>query len=241
VRIQMEDSFEIVTAGAGDSRVLLTCEHASARAPEPFAWHPDDAWLKDTHWSHDIGAADLTRDLAREWQATAVLSRFTRLLADPNRPEGHSELFRSLAEGRPVRMNQGITEAEEETRLEALYRAYHGAVDTQVRTKSAEILFAVHSFTDVYEGAPRSLEVGILFDSEADLAGHIAERIAQAGMRVALNEPYSGKEGLMYSVDHHATVHEKQAIEIEVRQDLIVDGNFRRRLVEALSSALFSG
>lgn len=237
----MEDSFEIVVAGPRDSRVLLTCEHASARAPAPYGWHPEDEWLRETHWSHDIGAADLTRELAAAWQATAVLSRFTRLLADPNRPEGHPELFRPRAEGRPVRMNQGLSTEEEESRLAGLYRAYHGAVDAQVGAHAAEILFSVHSFTDLYEGVARQLEVGVLFTTEAELAGRVADSIAQAGMRVALNEPYSGKDGLMYSVDHHARTHQRRAIEIEVRQDLIVDGKFRRSLAEALANGLFQG
>lgn len=33
----------------------------------------------------DPGAADFVRELARDTQATAVLSRYSRLLVDPNR------------------------------------------------------------------------------------------------------------------------------------------------------------
>jgi predicted N-formylglutamate amidohydrolase len=108
-----------------------------------------------------------------------------------------------------------------------------------VRKSKAEILFAVHSFTPVYEGRPRHLEVGILYDTDEELAVRVRDRLAEDGLEVKLNEPYSGKEGLIYSADFHAAAHSRCAVEIEVRQDLVVDDAFRRRLVDALTRAFF--
>jgi predicted N-formylglutamate amidohydrolase len=235
----MEEAFEVVIGGFGDAKVMLTCEHAAERMPSGFSWDPADAWLRGTHWTHDLGAANLTRELAGLWGATAILSRFTRLLADPNRPEEHPDLFRMTAEGRPVQMNQRLDEAERERRLSRLYRPYHAEVDTRIRSSSAEILFAVHSYTPVYEGQRRELEVGVLFDVDEALAERVRARLERAGMRAALNEPYSGKEGLMYSADRHASAHDKKAVELEVRQDLLVDPMFRERLADALTDAFF--
>ncbi len=235
----MEEAFEVVIGGFGESRVMLTCEHASERMPSGWTWHPEDAWLRGTHWSHDIGAANFTRELADRWGATAVLSRFSRLLADPNRPEGHPEVFRERAEGRPIRMNQKLSDDEKERRLETLHRAYHGEVHRRIEKSPAEILFAIHSYTPIYEGFRRELEVGVLFDIEEELARHVMARIARLGLNVALNEPYSGKEGLIYSADRHARANAKQAVEIEVRQDLLVDPAFRERLADALTDSFF--
>jgi predicted N-formylglutamate amidohydrolase len=53
-----------------------------------------------------------------------------------------------------------------------------------------------------------------------------------------MNEPYSGKLGLMYSVDRHAKKHGRRPIELEVRQDLAVDPVVRRRVVAASAAAL---
>jgi len=235
----MEEAFEVVVGGFGEARVMLTCEHATERMPGGWSWHPGDSWLRGTHWTHDLGAANLTRELVGRWGATAVLSRFTRLLTDPNRPEGHPDMFRQAAEARPIQMNQGLSDEERERRLARLYRAYHAEVDTRIRNSSAEVLFAVHSFTPVYEGDHRELEIGILYDIEEELAEHVVKRIERAGMKVALNEPYSGKEGLMYSADRHASDHDKQAIEIEVRQDLLTSADFRERLADALTDSFF--
>ena len=48
------------------SRVALTCEHASVRIPDawPAGWPTEDAAVVGTHWSIDLGAEDLTRELA---------------------------------------------------------------------------------------------------------------------------------------------------------------------------------
>jgi hypothetical protein len=47
-------------------------------------------------------------------QTVGVLARFSRLLADPNRPTDAADLFRATADGRPIRMNQRVDAAEEE-------------------------------------------------------------------------------------------------------------------------------
>lgn len=239
VRTRIEESYEVVVAGDGGARVFLTCEHASEHFPRPWAWHPDDAWLRGTHWAFDLGAANLTRDLAAAWGATAVLSRFSRLLADPNRPPGHPDLFRTTAEGQAIATNAGVSDDERERRMAQLYRPYHAAIDRELDASEADILFAIHSFTPVYEGEPRHLEVGVLYDVEEALATRVRDALAADGIEVKLNEPYSGKEGLIYAADFHAAAHARRAVELEVRQDLVVDDAFRRRLVDALGRAFF--
>ncbi len=219
--------------------VVLTCEHASAALPAPWRWPPGDAALRPTHWAYDLGAADLTRELADDLNAPAVLSTFTRLLVDPNRAEGHDELFRRHAEGgRPVALNATLTPADADARLRRFYRPFHAAIDAAVGSSAAPVVLSIHSFTPVYDGKRRDLEVGVLYD-EADALGEgLHARLQQAGFRTERNAPYSGKAGLMYSAHHHATVHGRDALELEVRQDLAVDAAFRARLRAAVTAAL---
>jgi len=238
MQIRVEEAFEVVVAGAGDAPVLLSCEHASEHMPPPWRWHPSDAMLKGTHWAYDLGAAELTRDLAASWGATAVLARFSRLLTDPNRPDDSPELIRARAGGQPVQLNAGVPEEERARRLEALWRPYHAAIDEHLRGSPATVLLAVHSFTPVYEGTPRHLEVGVLFDEEEALAQRVHAALCADGFAVELNEPYSGKQGLIYSADLHARAQGRRALEIEVRQDLAVDDAFRARLVSSLDVLL---
>ena len=79
------------------------------------------------------------------------------------------------------------------------------------------------------------MDVGVLFDREQDLAECLAAALAPLGV-VRLNEPYSGKKGLIYSAQRHADACDKRAVEIEVRQDRLLDVSFRQRLVAALAA-----
>lgn len=222
--------------GASEAPVLLTCEHASKHLPEPWQWPVEDGWIRGTHWAYDPGADWLTRELAEELRAVAVLSRFSRLLADPNRAEDSPDLIRTRAEGREVELNRHVDTAERERRLERLHRPYHVAIDREVGRSRAPLLLAIHTFTPVYEGQRREVEVGVLFDEEEALAERFRRAIAAAGLVTRMNEPYSGRAGLMYSVDRHARAHGRRALELEVRQDLVGDEAVRRRLRQAICS-----
>ena len=217
--------------------VFLTCEHASKRLPPPFRWPEEDAWLESTHWAYDLGAAELTRELAAAFGATAVLSRFSRLLIDPNRDEDAPDLFRRVAEGRTVFLNANIDANERELRV-TMARQYHQTIDLELGADAAQIVLSVHTFTPVYEGQRRRVEIGVLFDEEDALAESVRRGIALAGFETHLNEPYSGKLGLIYSANRHAKKHGRRALELEVRQDLAVDPAVRARLTQALP-ALF--
>lgn len=237
IEIELEEAHEIVRAGHG-AHVLITCEHASERLPAPWAWSARDRRLVGTHWAYDLGAAELAREHAARIGGVAVLSRFSRLLADPNRPEGSPTLFRAVAEGEPVELNASIDPAEREIRLDGYYRPFHDAVDREVAASGAPILLAMHTFTPLYEGTRRTLEVGVLFDTEEALAMRLVSAFAAAGIRVAPNEPYSGREGLIHVVERHARTHDRRAIELEVRQDLAIDPAFRARVLDVLAEHL---
>ncbi|WP_373048722.1 N-formylglutamate amidohydrolase [Vulgatibacter sp.] len=231
---ELDEAFEALD-GDRDAPVFLTCEHASERLPDGYAWPPGDERLVGTHWAYDLGAADLVRELAEALRAPAVLSRFSRLLVDPNRPDGAATLFRAEAEGQPVGLNRQLTDAERTRRLERFHRPYHEAIHQRLAGYEAQVLFSVHTFTPVYEGQVRQVEVGVLFDTQEELAAHAARAIHAAGFVTRLNEPYSGREGLIYAAERHAAAHGKMALELEVRQDLAVRPEVRARLVDALA------
>jgi len=217
------------------SRVVFTCEHASAELPEPWIWPEEDRWLVDTHWASDLGAAAFTRRVARLLNAPAVLSRFSRLLIDPNRPLDSETLFRDNADGKRVHLNETLLQTERERRIDRFYVPYHAAVRAMVERSRGDTVFSIHSFTDNYEGKRRVLELGVLFDHDEEPAQRLVRHFREAGFHVAPNEPWSGKEGLAYSPVRHARAAGRCALEIEARQDLIVEESFAVRLAEALA------
>ncbi len=215
-------------AGAVDAPLALSCEHASAQLPAPWAFGEQDRWLEGTHWAYDLGAAELTRALAARLGAPAVLSRFSRLLVDPNRPEDAPTLIRSDAEGKPIALNAAVSARERRARL-GYWRAYHRAFDQMLRGCRAPVVLAIHSFTPCYEGARREVDVGVLFDREEALARSLCEALAPLAaaphhLALRFNEPYSGKQGLIYSAARHAGAHGRRAVEIEVRNDHLTGG-----------------
>lgn len=224
-----------VRAGSPAASVFITCEHAGARLPDGYDWHAADRRLVGTHWAYDLGAAELAHELADAVFAPALLARFSRLLVDLNRAEHEETLFRPRAEGAPVELNRGLCDAERERRLARYYRPYHAALDANLGAHDAGVVFSVHSFTPLYEGSPRAMELGVLFDLEDELGERLAWHLSNAGFVTVINEPYSGKAGLIYAADRHARAHGRRALEIEVRQDLAVDAAFRRRLVASLA------
>ncbi len=230
-----DDAVEVIEPSASVPFVI-TCEHGGARLPLPWAWPSEDAWITTTHWAYDLGAADLARELAAHTGAGAVIAGFSRLLVDPNRPLDSDGLCRRRAEGREVALNRDIDAVDREARV-AYWRTYHDAVEAMLDRNDAPYVLAIHSFTPLYEGEPRQLELGVLFDRAADEGRRLAEDLAGLSLETRLNEPYSGKLGLIYSAERHAQAHDRVALEIELRQDHAVDPSMRARLVEALAAA----
>jgi predicted N-formylglutamate amidohydrolase len=234
--VSVDEASEIVSMGA-DARAIFTCEHASERLPDGWTWPDADRWLVGTHWAFDLGAADLARELAISLGAVAVLSRFSRLLVDPNRSKEAPDLFRATAEGRTVELNRDVRHGDRSRRL-ALFDGYHDAVDREVARPTSPVVLSVHSFTPVYEGVPRAVEIGVLFDEETVLAGRLGQCLEAESFRVVMNEPYSGKAGLIYAAARHATAHGRRALELEVRQDLATDPSVRARVLRGVANFL---
>lgn len=231
------EAVEIVP-GRADAPAFLTCEHASERLPAPWAWPEADRRLVGTHWAYDLGARELALDLARALEAPLVLARFSRLLVDPNRPEGSDTLFRAEADGLPVELNAAIGAEDRTQRLTRFYRPFHAAVERELARTTSPIVMAVHTYTPLYEGQRRVLEAGVLFDREEALAARMLAELRAAGFHAELNEPWSGKAGLIHVAGTHADRHGRRAIEIEMRQDLAVDAAARGRIVPPLVRAL---
>ncbi|MBK7579275.1 MAG: N-formylglutamate amidohydrolase [Myxococcales bacterium] len=231
---QLDDAVEVLRGDTPSAPFLITAEHASERFPDPWRLPPEDAWLVGTHWAYDLGAADLARELARAIGATAVLSRFSRLLVDPNRDEASPGLFLARAEGREVALNRGIDADERELRLERLWRPYHAAIERELGRDRAPVVLAMHTFTPVFDGVTRAVEVGVLFDRDEQLAESARIELAKTGLVVRMNEPYSGRAGLIFSAEWHAQEHGRRALELEVRQDLAASPEVRAQVVRAM-------
>ena len=77
-------AFEAIP-GALDCGALIICDHASNAIPPGYGALGLPRGALDRHIAYDIGAAEVTRALAAQLGAPAVLSTYSRLVIDPNR------------------------------------------------------------------------------------------------------------------------------------------------------------
>jgi predicted N-formylglutamate amidohydrolase len=216
---------EIVGDRHHTRRLVISCEHASNAVPEPLVTTDTDRQWLDTHWGWDIGAAQLTRELVARKSCCAVLARFSRLVCDANRDADDLTFVRRDITGVPLGFNQGVDASELQRRIDSYHTPYHALLDDCLRERVARggdvVLFSVHSFTPVFEGQKRDMEMGILFDRYEPIAHRFAGHLRNVGFKTALNEPYSGKDGMMYAMSLHGQRHNVVYLELEVRQDLL--------------------
>ncbi len=208
---------------AAPSPFLLLCDHASNFVPRRLRDLGLDAAALARHVAWDIGIAEVTRCLSQRLEATAILSGFSRLVADPNRDPEDPACMPAVSDDVTVPGNAEITPAEREARLAAFHRPYHAGIAAEIarRRESGQmpILVSMHSFTPVMAGFVRPWEVGILWSDDDRLARPVIRALAARGFPVGDNEPYSGRYG--FTLQHHAEPPGYAHVLFELRQDLI--------------------
>jgi predicted N-formylglutamate amidohydrolase len=211
---------------AGRAPVLLLCDHAGRRIP---TWLGDlglRAQELERHIAFDIGAADVTRRLARLLDAPAVLAHVSRLVVDPNRLPGDPSSIPAISDGTLVPANQELSPDQIRRRLGYAFVPYHRAVARQIaslrRRHGIPAIVSIHSFTPQLGASPRPWDVAVLWDADRRLAGPVLARLRRdPALKVGDNEPYSGRYPLGYTIPFHAVRSGLPHVTFEVRQDLI--------------------
>ncbi len=224
---------------ARSGALVISCDHASNRVPDEV--NNGSLGLSqadmERHIAYDVGAAGVSRHLAQMLDAPLILSRFSRLVIDPNRGEDDPTLVMQLYDGTIIPANRALSDAELVARLEALHHPYHAAFAKLMAARENPILIAIHSFTAQLEGRPkRPWEVGVLFVKEDQrLSTPLIDLLRTEGdICVGINQPYDGHlPG--DSVERHALLQNRPNILIELRNDLIRADAQQRQWAERLA------
>jgi predicted N-formylglutamate amidohydrolase len=155
--------------GPADAGVLIVCDHASHALPAEYGslGLPPEAFQR--HIAYDIGAAGVTRRLAKLLNAPALLSCFSRLLIDPNRGADDPTLVMRISDGALIPGNARIDAAEIGKRRDRYWRPYREAAIAEVERLSASgripSVISIHSFTPIWKGAAAtgSIASGAMF------------------------------------------------------------------------------
>jgi len=168
----------------------------------------------NTHRAWDPGAAILAEQLRDDLQVVAHFGEFTRLLVDLNRRETSPAVF---------------SEFTPETRKQDLL-AYHRRWRAELQAYTLldaepSLHVSCHSFTPVWNGVERRVDVGILFDPsrriEATLARSWQSKLAALlpGLRIRRNNPYRGvSDGTTSWLRKLHTPNQYAGIELELNQ-----------------------
>jgi len=223
----------------GTSSVVLVCEHASHHIPASF----DGLGLSQTdamsHAAWDPGALDVAKRLSTLLDAPLVEGLVSRLVYDCNRPPEAEDAMPERSEVIDVPGNRNLSPADKAARIDAYYRPFHATMQTVIAQKTAPVIVTIHSFTPIYHGQLRTVEVGVLHDSDARLADamlHTARTHTSAD--VQRNVPYGPADGVTHTLKKQAIKHGHLNVMLEIRNDMIASDEAQTQMAEMIAGWL---
>jgi len=226
----------------GKASLVLVCDHASNTIPRDMNNLGLDRFELAQHIAWDIGAAEVTHRLAERFDAPAVLSGYSRLLIDCNRPPGDPGSIPTASDGIVIPGNHNLSDAEADWRLETFFWPYHHTITNMLahlwRHGRAPALVSIHSFTPQMNGYRRPWQVGILWNRDPRLALPILDWLHEyPGLYLGDNEPYSGRD-VGFTMDTHAGAAGLPHVEFEIRQDLLADTDGCQRWAQIVGDSM---
>src|SRR5262245_11718737 len=235
-----------ILPGRSDRGLVILCDHAGNDLPEAYGTLGLPAEQLKRHIAYDIGVAPIVRALSAALAAPAVMTRYSRLLIDPNRGHDDPTLIMRLSDGAVVPGNRRLDAAEREKRVRLYYEPYHRAIDAVIdrclREGPPPVLLSIHSFTESWKEFSRPWHVGVLWGDDDRLAMPLLDGFyAEGDLIVGENEPYVGQHVGDCLWQHGAQRGLANAI-VEIRQDLIRDAAgqaaWRRRICRIMEKVL---
>lgn len=234
-------AFEIVNP-EGTSPYVLTCEHASNYIPDRYNRLGLPEAELERHIAYDIGAAGMSRLLSKALDAPLILSGYSRLLIDCNRPLHSPTLMPAMSETTDIPGNRNLAADEIKARADAFYWPFQNAVASVLDQRKARgqpsILLAMHSFTPVFKGFVRPWHAGLLFRKSERLGRQLVQRLNAPSRLVEENQPYQISDDGDYTIPVHGEARGLEAVLFEVRQDLIASVEGQKAWAALIAQAL---
>jgi predicted N-formylglutamate amidohydrolase len=221
---------------------VITCEHAGNAVPERYAQFFETASEEiQSHLGWDPGAREIGAFLAQHLEAPFYKCEATRLLVEPNRSLHSENLFSKFV--------QSLNPTERDEVLNQFYFPHRSAVEDWVLASDKPVAhISVHTFTPIFKGVVRDVDVGLLFDpartAETDFCAVCRKELRQLapGLRIRFNEPYKGTDdGFTTYLRTKFSDDEYLGLEIEVSQRFVTTpelGEVMTGLMESLKRTL---
>ncbi len=229
----------------GKAPIVLICEHASNFIPSFL----HDLGLSSkgmlSHAAWDIGAYEMACKISELLDAPLIASKVSRLVYDCNRAPESGVGIPSKSEKIEVPGNKNLSKNEINDRINFVYEPFHELINQTIyhpnrvslsKQHSSPAIITLHSFTPVYFGEERSVELGILHDKDDCLAKlMMQEAISRTQLKTEFNSPYDVSDNVMHTINKHAREQDFMNVMIEVKNDLLSNSSDINKIATDLS------
>ncbi|GAA3946468.1 N-formylglutamate amidohydrolase [Allohahella marinimesophila] len=230
---------QVIRPEAG-SQILLVCEHASNFVPDQYArlGLSEDVLLSHIAW--DPGALEVARHLSEFLDARLVASSVSRLIYDCNRPPHAHDAMPARSEIHDIPGNVNLSDDDRANRVSGVYQSFEDTLRQTIEHMSGTpIIITIHSFTPIYKGKNRTIDIGVLHDDDSRLADAVLQIADQHCERVVRrNEPYGPGDGVTHTLRTHALKARYLNVMIEIRNDLIATAHDQKAMALMLAGLL---
>lgn len=230
--------------GAGG--IVLVCEHADNTIPSEFGGLGLDETALNSHIAWDPGAFEVAMAMSSMLDAPLVAQRVSRLLYDCNRPPEAPSAIPAVSETYQVPGNLDLSAADRRARIERYYEPFRGTLagvlDRAMQRRLAPAIVTVHTFTPVYGGKPRDVDIGILHDTDSRLADAMLRSMAgKSGFKIRRNDPYGPEDGVTHTLREHALSRGLLNVMLEIRNDLVSNAGGQHEIAGLVAGFITNG
>ena len=195
------------------------------------------------HIAWDIGALGVASQVAAALDAPLVAQNYSRLVIDCNRDPAVASSIATLSEATEIPGNKDLTEEHRLARRRDIFDPYHNHIrellDERAAAGRPTILVAQHSMTDIFQEARREMHAAVLYNRDRRFARLVLEGLRhEPGVVVAENQPYFLSDATDYTIPRHGEARNLPHVEIEIRQDLLLDEAGQRQWAQRITRAL---
>ena len=204
--------------------IIVSCEHAGNLIPNAYKHlFSGEEEILTTHKGWDPGALTIAKKIADYTQSRLFSTKVSRLLIDCNRSIDNSELFSVHS--------KVVHDSVKKALLDHYYLPYRKKVEDYIAVNIIErpvVHLSIHTFTPIWHGSERLVDVGLLFDDNRQLESQFCESWRAMASKyvpeilVMLNVPYHGADdGFTTYLRSKFTENRYLGIEIEINQKWI--------------------
>ena len=228
--------------GLAESDFFIICDHGGNYFPDKDSFGVKNLGLSDDdrhrHISYDIGAKEVAKGLHEKLHAPLLVSYFSRLYIDVNRPLDDFTSIRVISDGTYISANDHLTQEERENR-QKVHAQYHQKA--RILSENHPKMLSIHSFTPKLQNQEkRPWDIGILSHNFKGLSDMFIQafRKKYPAIMIGDNQPYSGKDDYSFSIMEYGLSLQRPYLVIELRQDLISDAKGQQKWADIIFSVL---